>query len=1544
MKKAYKWIAAVVLTPFLLFVVLVALLYIPPVQNWAVRHVTAYVSEQTGYQVTVGRVSLVFPLDLGIERLRVLQASDSVTGVRDTLVYAQNIVVDVQLLPLFSQQVQVDALELSGVKLDTGGMIASVRVSGSLGRLFVQSHGIDLSAGHVRLDEALIDRADIDVALADSVPTDTTQSENNWSIALDHLGMKQSHVMLHLPGDSLVACLGLEQVEADGGLFELKEGRYRLAGLDWKDGTAGLDFRYEPETAGLDVNHLYLQKIVLGIDSLDYGPAGLSTRLRNFSFTEKSGLQLVQSSCQVQMDSSWLRIPQLHLLTTESSLDAQLNMALNAFSDRPSGVMEAFLNARLGKQDLMLFAAALPDGFGSKWPNYPLAVDLAVNGNQRRMGIAALNIKLPTAFDFHAEGSVESLTDMDRLRADINITSKAHNIDFLPAMAGASASSVHIPHGLSLGGKVKADGRKYGADLKLHDGNGTVSLKGNFNTGTLAYDASVKADGVHLDSYLPDMGMGRFCGQLQVEGKGTDFMSSRTRFMAKADVSQLQYEEWNLDSIKVEGSAENGVGHAVLDCHNALLDGLVSMDALLSAKRVEATLSCDLRKADLYSLHMVKKPFVVSLCAHVDVASNLKDYYKLQGLMSDVTFKDSVRSYRPEDVVLDVLTQTDTTRAEVECGDFHLSLNAQGGYERLAQQGSLLVDEVMKQVSDKYIDEALIREKLPLVSVNLSSGTENFFSRLLRRYDCQFDDFRLKVNSSPVSGLNGNLSINSLILDSMQIDTIRLAVISDSNRMAYKGQIRNNARNPQYVFNALFGGDINGNTTSAEAKLYDAKGNLGVGVGLVAAMEENGVRLRFGDLSPVLGYKAFHANEDNFVFMGSDRKISADMKLVSDDGTGVQLYSDDDNENALQDITLSLHRFDLEKVLAVVPYTPDMSGIMNGDFHLIQTEEELSVSTNLSVEKMVYEKCPMGDISTEFVYMPKSDGSHYVDGIFMSNGQEVASLSGTYASEGDGYLDACLELQRLPLLYVNGFIPNQVFGLQGYVEGDVDVKGQLSAPHVDGVVKFDSAYIASDPYGVKLRFDTDPVKITDSHLTFDEFGMYAQNNSPLDITGYIDFSRPSDTYLDLRVRATNYQLINAKENPRSEAYGKAYVNFYAMVKGPVEGLQVRGKLDVLGSTDLVYILRDSPLTTDNQLAELVTFTDFGDKEEEKLERPTLTGLNMDLTLSIDEGAHIMCALNTDKSNYVDLVGGGNLRMQYNPMDNVRLTGRYTLSNGEMKYSLPVIPLKTFTIQDGSYIEFSGDPMNPRLNITATEETKASVAENGGTGRSVLFQCGVVITKTLNDMGLEFIIDAPEDMGIHNELQTMSAENRGKLAVTMLTTGMYIADGNTNAFSMNKALGAFLNSQINAISGNALRTLDLSFGMDNTTDASGDVRTDYSFKFAKRFWNNRLNIVVGGKVSTGADVENQNNTFFDNVTFEYRLSQTSNQYLKLFYEKESYDWLEGNVGKYGAGFMWRRKLQHFRDLFRFKSDAATLPMSAPREKSDTIMVKKNEDNQ
>lgn len=291
-------------------------------------------------------------------------------------------------------------------------------------------------------------------------------------------------------------------------------------------------------------------------------------------------------------------------------------------------------------------------------------------------------------------------------------------------------------------------------------------------------------------------------------------------------------------------------------------------------------------------------------------------------------------------------------------------------------------------------------------------------------------------------------------------------------------------------------------------------------------------------------------------------------------------------------------------------------------------------------------------------------------------------------------------------------------------------------------------------------------------------------------------------------------------------------------------------------------------------------------------------------------------------------------MNYNPVDNFQLTGRYTLNTGEMKYSLPVIPLKTFDIQNGSYIEFSGDPMNPKLHITATEDIKATVNEGTGAGRVVDFDCGVKLSQNLDNPGIEFIINAPNDVTIQDELNTMTVEGRGKVAITMLVSGMYLTDGNMASFSMNNALSSYLESQINDIAGSAMRSMGLDLGMsiDNSTTATGGIHTDYNFRFSKRLWNNRLRVIVGGKVSSGEEImADRDEYFFDNVELEYRLNQNASQYLRLFYNNNTYDWLEGLIGEYGVGFTWRRKLAHFKDIFRFKSDKKVFDPIQPQKK-------------
>ena len=838
-------------------------------------------------------------------------------------------------------------------------------------------------------------------------------------------------------------------------------------------------------------------------------------------------------------------------------------------------------------------------------------------------------------------------------------------------------------------------------------------------------------------------------------------------------------------------------------------------------------------------------------------------------------------------------------------------------------------DSAMAQFDKRIIDQPAIKRLLPEMKLHVESKRDNPLANLLKAMDIEFKELMFDADISPVSGINGKSYVYSLVYDSIRLDTIRLNLTQKGDRLTYQGQVRNNKRNPQFIFNALFDGTVHQHGALIGVRYFDQHDKMGVRLGATAEMESDGIRFKLMPENPTIGYKVFHLNKDNYLFMGRNKRLQAKVDLIADDKTGIKLYTENQDSTMLQDITLSINRLDLGEVTSVIPYMPRITGYLNGDYHILQDRNEnFSVASDMTVKQMTYEGSPIGNISTELVYLMKEDNKHAIEARLMLDDEEFGLLSGTYQNEGEGFIDADFKMTRLPLSLINGFVPDQIVGLEGYGEGSVTIRGTTTHPEVNGEMFVDSAYLVSIPYGVRMRFDNDPIRIEGSKLMLENFGLYSSNNDLLNLMGNINFSNTDRITMDMRMRARNFLLIDSKQQAKSVAWGKAFVNFLARLQGPLESLKMRGRLDVLGSTDMTYMLLDSPLSTDNRLEEIVKFTDFSDSTQTVVTHPTPSGLDIDLTINVSQGAHVVCNLNSQQTNYVDLMGGGDLRMHYNS-EGINLTGRYTLTTGEMKYSLPVIPLKTFQVKEGSYVEFNGDPMNPKLNITATERLKATVSEESGASRSVAFDCGVIITKTLNDMGLEFIIESPEDNTVSSQLATMSNEERGKVAVAMLTTGMYLADGNTGGFSMNSALSSFLQSEINSIAGSALKTLDVSVGIDNTTDASGMTHTDYSFKFAKRFLNNRLKIEIGGKVSSGSSqTSEQNNSFFDNVTMEYRLNQDATKNLKIFYNQNVYDWLEGYTGQYGAGFVWRRKLSSLTDIFKLWKKEPQ-PMMSPR---------------
>ncbi|MDE5961765.1 MAG: hypothetical protein K2H08_08660, partial [Duncaniella sp.] len=101
--KAFLW---ALLGLVLLLIAIPVLLYIPAVQDVAVRIATQQVSKSTGMKIGIGKLRLGFPLKLKVDDASVIMANG------DTMLTSARLAVDVKLMPLFKGEIEVSGAEL----------------------------------------------------------------------------------------------------------------------------------------------------------------------------------------------------------------------------------------------------------------------------------------------------------------------------------------------------------------------------------------------------------------------------------------------------------------------------------------------------------------------------------------------------------------------------------------------------------------------------------------------------------------------------------------------------------------------------------------------------------------------------------------------------------------------------------------------------------------------------------------------------------------------------------------------------------------------------------------------------------------------------------------------------------------------------------------------------------------------------------------------------------------------------------------------------------------------------------------------------------------------------------------------------------------------------------------------------------------------------------------------------------------------------------------------------------------------------------------
>jgi len=1467
-------------------------------------------------QIGLERIRLSFPLDLTIKGVEVL------TSPADTLLTLEEASVRVNPLPLIRKIVSVESLHLKEAQVNTGTFIEGMVIKGRIDDLSAAADYINLAEEKATLNSLDLSGTNISLQI-DSISQkeDTTSTPMNWKIQLGDIALEKVAFALAMPADSIWLNAFIDDAKAGNGLVDLGISRYTVGRFRLSDSDVRFDRNQGEPLAGIDPNHIVLSQLNADIQSIVYQDKDIEADIQSFSVAERSGLEITSLIGKVQSDSVQIVVPELELKTAESSIRVGALVPWSLMDSIPStqDSVQLSVSAALAKEDIFLVVPDLPADFKRAYPAKPVNVTAWGQGTLESFELTQIIAELPGVLEMSGAGTVGNVMDSVRRSADVQLEVLTHDMSFiLSYLPKEQRGQYRIPPGMRLRGEASLHNQAIQANLRLTEDKANVLLAGRYNMTSEAYAADIRIENLEPIHFMPNDSIMWVDAQIKAEGQGTDIYSPRMHVDFSATIDSVQYVNTTLSDITLEGSLKDNKANVTLNSDNQALDLNLIVDGTITREEVDGMIILDADNIDLYGLHFMDTTFNTTFNLFGEFKSNYKERNQADLTIGNWDINSPDIRMRQQILTLKARSDEDTTQVSLHTGDLGVTLTGNAGLNTMIDQFKTVADEFNRQLTvDSIINIAALRPSLPDMDLRVTAKRDNAVYRLLQRYYINFTDINLYASTSPEEGIRMDAGVYAFARDTFLIDTIRANIRPDTAGLVFGVDVIKKRYRRQTPFKANVSGSIKDRYADAELTFWNQNDSIGLNLGVSATKETEGYTFRLFPEHPIIAFNTFDLNEDNYVHFRSMSDIDANIRLTGQENTSFWIHSTP-SEGSLPELHVEIGQLNLAALTQGIDLLPNMRGILNADVRYAPTDETFLVVADANVDDLYYEDGRVGEVMVNAVYLPLENSEHQFDVHLYHDQQEVMTAYAMYnAAQTANNIDGALDITTLPLMMANAFIPDNMAELNGALNGHMEIKGSSSSPVLNGYIQMDSSSVYVGMADTRLRLDDRQITVKNSLISFNKYNIYSTGDNPFVIDGNVDMSNFSRMMADLKMTASNMQVLDARRTTESIVYGKLFMDFNTTIKGPFNGLVVRGDAHLLGGTDVTYVLTDSPLTVKDRMDGLVTFTSFADtltRERRNQGATGVSGIDMLMVLHIDPTVQARVDLTPDQSNFVEVEGGGDLTFQMNQQGDMVLNGRYTFSEGIVNYTLPVVPLKEFNIHQGSYVQWDGEVLNPLIDVVATERMRATVTRDGNQNRRN-FDVGISVQDRLDNMQLGFIIDAVDDQQAMTELSNLGEDERTRWAIYMMITGSYMgSDASAGGVNVDAVIGNFLMGEINNIAGDVLKGVDINLGLD-TYESEGQTQRDLTFSFSKRFYNDRIRVTVGGKVATAATAQ-QAESFLDNFAAEYLLDAAGSKTVKFFHDR-NYDMLEGEIVQTGVGLVLRRKVLRLRELFDFR---------------------------
>lgn len=648
----------------------------------------------------------------------------------------------------------------------------------------------------------------------------------------------------------------------------------------------------------------------------------------------------------------------------------------------------------------------------------------------------------------------------------------------------------------------------------------------------------------------------------------------------------------------------------------------------------------------------------------------------------------------------------------------------------------------------------------------------------------------------------------------------------------------------------------------------------------------------------------------------------------NDIGIRINGVASDREEDKLQ---LDISKIDVAKLLNTAHSTSySLQGTLNATIAAARIMKEPIVDGYAELRDLVVNNDSLGILQVNSVWRPEEKAVMLDVSLGRNNQKFLGGGGGLYY--GLNKMDLNFAADQLPVGFLNFYLSHIIQNIKGNTSGKIRLAGDLSSPGLSARMKLNPSTF--DVGLLKTSYVvSDSVVLVPDRMIFKNMKVADKYKNQGVFSGSIGHNNFSDMDYDLRIDVKQMLALDTKEQDNSDYYGTVFADGIVKVIGKTSDIyiDISGK-SMPGSTFNVP-LDDKSEAIENNFIRFASASGTKDVTQNNDYQMSHSAMDLNFDIEVTPDAKISVIFDGKNGDLLKGSGNGNINVRINNQGRISFFGEYVLDEGTYLFSFQNIVNKRFVINSGSTVRWEGDPYDAHIDLNATYKLKASLYDlvSGMSGgdviapelrRRVPINCNLMLTDRILRPTIRFDIETPSTQDVNQNIidQYINSEeelNRQVLSLLILNKfytpeigqvaqGAQARSGNNAALvTTSEVLSGQLSSWLSQISN------DFDVGV---AYRPGDEITNEEIEVAlsTQIFNNR--VVLNGNVGYGRNQTAASNIIGD-FDMEVKLNNQGTVRAKAYTHSNNDIVYETSPTTQGVGLSFREDFDTFGELMR-----------------------------